>query len=126
MFISDYEYNSTIFNMKFENKINLLIDNSGTGKTFLLQMLKFYCDDNDISCTHIDYIHKDMPLEGSKVLLFDKADLYFTKDLFDKVKNLDAISIISIKSTVELDMFGDIGIYRLINNGTNILVKKCG
>lgn len=125
MRVTNYEYNSTIFNLDFQNKINLIVDNSGTGKTFLLQMLKFYCDDAGISCTHIDYIHKDMPLDGS-VLLFDKADLYFTNDFFEKLKSLDAVSIISIKNTADLDMFGDMGVYRLINNGSEITTERWG
>lgn len=126
MVINKYEYNSTIFNLDFQNKVNFLIDNSGTGKTFLMQMLKFYCDDNNIPCTHVDFIHKDMPISNSKVLLFDKADLYFTDTLLSELKNLDAISIISIKSTRGLDMYGDIGLYRLINNGTEITSEKWG
>lgn len=123
MKLVDYEYNSTIFNVDFKNKINLLVDNSGTGKTFLLSMLKFYCDDNNITCTHIDYIHRSIPLEGD-ILLFDKADLYFNNELFNKLKNLDAISIISIKNTTRLDMFGDIGMYRLINKGDKVYTEK--
>lgn len=126
MKISQYEYNSTLFDVDFKNRINLLVDDSGTGKTFLLQMLKFFCDDNNISCAHIDYIHKDMPLEGNDVLLFDKADLYVTSDMFDKLKDLDATSIISIKNTTDLDMYGDIGMYRLINSGKQIKVVKWG
>lgn len=126
MIIDNYEYNSTIFNLDFQNKINFLVDNSGTGKTFLMQMLKFYCDDNNISCTHVDYIHKDMPLGDSKVLLFDRADLYFTDGMLSRLKNLDSISIISMKDTSDLDMYGDIGLYRLINTGTEITSKRWG
>lgn len=126
MIISNYEYNSTIFNLNFQNKINFLVDDSGTGKTFLMKMLKFYCDENGIPCTHVDYIHKDMPIDNSRILLFDKADLYFSNSLLDKLKGLNSISIISIKDTSELDMRGNIGIYSLINKSTEISSKKWG
>lgn len=124
MKIDNYEYNSTIFNVNFQDKINFLVDNSGTGKTFLMQMLKFYCDDNGIPCTHVDYIHKDMPLNNAKILLFDKADLYFTNNLLNELKSMDAISVICIKNTNKLDMFGDIGLYCLENNATEISTRK--
>ena len=60
------------------------------------------------------------------ILLFDKADLYFTNEIFNKIKNLEAISIISIKNKNHLNMCGDIGIYRLINKGNNIKVVEWG
>lgn len=126
MKITQYEYNSVLFHIDFMNKINLLVDNSGTGKTFLLKMLKFYCDENDISCIHVDYTHKDMPLDNASVLLFDKADLYFSKELFERLKILDAVSVISIKNTSQLDLFGDIGFYRLKNSGLLIETEKWG
>lgn len=119
------EFNSTIFDVNFKNKINFIIDDSGTGKTFLMKMMMFYCDNNNIHYTHVDYVHKNMPLSGD-VLLFDKADLYFTNEIFNKIKNLDAISIISIKNKNHLNMCGDIGIYRLINKGNNIKVVEWG
>jgi hypothetical protein len=126
MEIKQYEYNSVLFNIDFRNKINLLVDNSGTGKTFLLKMLKFYCDEHDIPCVHVDYMHRDMPLENARVLLFDKADLYFSNELFERLKALDAVSVISIKNTSELDLFGDIGFYRLKNSGLLIETEKWG
>lgn len=122
--ISDYIYNFTTFYANFENKINLLVDSSGTGKTFLLQMLRFYCSENNLTCTHVDFIHKDIPLGSSDILLFDKADLYFTSEIFEELKHLDAISVVSIKSLTRLNLEGDIGLYKLINTGTEITVER--
>ena len=126
MKIINYEYSSTNFSVNFENKINLLVDNSGTGKTFLLNMLKFYCDEGGISCAHVDYLHQDVILDNKDILLFDRADLYLTSEMFNKISSLDATSIISIKSTVDLNLVGDIGFYRVLYYNKSIVTRRWG
>ena len=130
MIIKNYNYSETIFNIDFSDKVNVLDDYSGTGKTFLMSMLSSYCEENNIPYIYIDYRMKNSillnELSNCKVLLFDQADLYMDFNMFEKIKNLNAISIISIKSTSNLDMSEEVGEYILNNDGYVISTKKVG
>jgi len=122
--VNNFKCGSTVFDIDFKDRVNLIVDNSGTGKTFMMELIWSYCLDNGISCTHVDYKHRDVPLSG-EILLFDKADLYLTPEMFEKLKTLDAISIISIKDKLGLD-YRDCGLYRLVTsyNSDGTIVKE--
>jgi len=129
MDIKNYIFANTTFNADFIDKVNLMIDDSGTGKTFLIKMVINYCRNNNIPYLHIDYEHRDLlndvgNLNSKEILLFDKADLYLTKELFEEIKNLKPISIISIKNIKGYKVKNNVGKYRLINTGENIDVEK--
>ena len=131
MVLKDVIYNSTKFDISFLDKINILLDNSGTGKTFLINMVSSYCENNDIPYMHIDYKHRELvdnkkSLYNKEILLFDKADLYLTPDLFEELKSVKGISIISIKDIADLYIDNNVGLYNLINTGSNIKTNRWG
>ena len=105
----DFEYNATRFCIDFEGKINLLEDNSGTGKTFLCTALRSYLADKGIPCLainskifqHLDF--QNLILDGKEVIILDNADLYLTDELLERLKKSTAIVIIALHDSLQFN-----------------------
>lgn len=119
-------YKETLFNLDFKNTVNMIVDKSGTGKTFLISMIVDYCIENNIPYAHLDYKHRDTPLEGKEVLLFDNSDLYFNNELLNKVKSLNKFTVVVIKNTLGLDIDDMVSKYYLVNDGYSIVTRERG
>lgn len=103
--------NGVYFDVNFIDKINIIKQLSGTGKTFLFKTMNEYCKLYDISCLYCDYRFADFSeqkifslCEDYEMIILDNADLYLTTDLFTSLQELNKFIIVSIKSTVGLDM----------------------
>lgn len=103
--------NGVYFDVNFIDKINIIKQLSGTGKTFLFKTMNEYCKLYDISCLYCDYRFADFSeqkifslCEDYEMIILDNADLYLTTDLFTSLQELNKFMIVSIKSTVGLDM----------------------
>lgn len=104
--------NGVDFDINFKDRINVIKGASGTGKTFLFNMISSYCTSNKIPYAFIDYkflASGDEDLifyhcRNKKLIILDNADLYLTSELFNKIRNLNATIILSKKSTFGLNM----------------------
>ena len=81
-------------NINLVDMVAILLDDSGTGKTFMFQMLASYCVINKIPYEKFDYSSENKDLEWFKytmrnanIVIMDNADLYMTPDLFSYLKS---------------------------------------
>lgn len=119
------------FDINFADKINVIKGASGTGKTFLFNMLSSYCSSNKISYAFIDYKFlasgdEDLIFPhclNKELIILDNADLYLTPELFDKIRNLNATVILSKKSTFGLNM-DDAHLYTIDYINTSLLTRR--
>ncbi len=94
--------------VKFTDKINFIVQDSGTGKSYLFGLLSEYCQSVGISCLLFNYA--TLPFVGSlrdisvgkDVVILDNADLYMNSDLLSFFESSGCLVIISIKSVAEL------------------------
>lgn len=125
--------NSVNFNVSFKDKVCILCDLSGKGKTFLLKFVQSYCLLNDISCIYLDYNmcyvdrNKIVGLcEGKEIVLLDNADLYLDNDMLNKIEDSSGIILICMKSISKLDMRKPRGIYSVNYKSDSLTVTKRG
>ena len=110
----NYNYSNLLVRAEFKNKLNIIFDDSATGKSYFFRILESYCKENNISCRRYDYINysnlqTDINAE-SEVLILDNADLYLTTELLDKLVSKHKLILICAHSlaqlpTSELDYF---------------------
>lgn len=94
--------------VKFTDKINFIVQDSGTGKSYLFGLLSEYCQSVGISC--LLFNHVTLPFVGSlrdisvgkDVVILDNADMYMDSDLLSFFESSDCLVIVSIKSVAEL------------------------
>lgn len=106
------DINGIHFNVNFMDEINVIKGYSGTGKTFLFNMLRSYCMLQGIPCAYIDYTFVsdgdiDLILEhcvGKELIILDNADLYLNHELFNNIRSIGKTIIMSKKSTYGLNM----------------------
>lgn len=112
MFKLNKKIGSTNFSIFFEDKVNVIRGNSGTGKTFMFSTIASYCMLNSIKYAYIDYnfvASNDTDLiyqhcYDKDIIILDNADLYLDSELFSKLLSLNATIILSKKTTYGLDM----------------------
>lgn len=120
----------TIVELNFEHKVNVLLDDSGTGKTFMFQLLCAYCSVNEIPHIYFDYksagFKKETFWEESKekqFVFFDNADLYLSTELLSQLKELEATIVLSVKNIELVDVDEDTGIYYMEYDGITLASK---
>lgn len=129
----NFKYSNILDNMLevnaiFSNKWNILLDISGTGKSFLLKLI--YSDytasksilGND-AFLGLDNQRIFDNCRDKQVILLDNADLYINNDLIAMLDTLDAVFIVSLKHTYDLIFPKDMNYYR-VNLGDNKLVTE--
>lgn len=104
--------NGVMFKVHFKHKINVIKGSSGTGKSFLFSELLQKCNRDNVPAVLIDYrvltssnVHLiEAMCKGKQVVLLDNADLYLTSELFDKIRSMDNVIVMSKKTTFGLNM----------------------
>lgn len=119
------------FDVNFIDRINIIKGASGTGKTYLFNTIASYCTSNKISYAFIDYKFSASGDEdlifshciNKELIILDNADLYLTKELFDKIRDLDATIILSKKTTFGLNM-SDAYLYTIDYTNSSLVTKR--
>jgi hypothetical protein len=122
--VRDLEYR-----LEFKNRICYIIDESGTGKTFLFSNLRNYCINNNVDFVLVDYNYSNKSEDEiinvcrncSEIIILDNADLYLTSKIIDNLKA--KLVIASLKSSIGLRT-DETGNYELVQNGNVISVKR--
>ncbi len=111
-------------NINLVDMVAILLDDSGTGKTFMFQMLASYCVINKIPYEKFDYSSENKDLEWFKytmrnanIVIMDNADLYMTPDLFSYLKSSGKQVLISIKHIERLTSYENCGFYTVVYDG---------
>lgn len=104
------KYNGININACFDSKLNILVGNSGTGKTLLMSALDLHCLNNNIKCRLCNYndinLNKEQIISicsGSDILLLDNSDLYIDNELLKILLDMSKIIIMSMKDTSSID-----------------------
>jgi hypothetical protein len=122
--VRDLEYR-----LEFKNRICYIIDESGTGKTFLFSNLRNYCINNNVDFVLVDYNYSNKSEDEiinvcrncSEIIILDNADLYLTPKIIDNLKA--KLVIASLKASIGLKT-DETGNYELVQNGNVISVKR--
>lgn len=100
------QYNGITINASFNSKLNILVGDSGTGKTLLLSAIDLYCLNNNISCRLCNYNDANLSPEqikaicaGADILLLDNADLYMNNSLLKELLTTSQLIILNMKDT---------------------------
>lgn len=131
-----YEGDSNInLSINITDPVAILLDDSGTGKTFMFEMLESYFVAKGIEYKKYDYSSEnedtDWFIQGMRkanIVLLDNADLYMTKELFNYLKSSEKQIIMSIKHTEKLGSFENCGFYIINyeNNNLKTVRESCG
>ena len=117
------------FNLNFTDKINIIEQDSGTGKTFMFSMIDAHCKKEGIPCLLFNYStlefkgNLDEHVSGKKIVLLDNADLYLDSSFLNFLENQDCTTIISIKSLVGL-YTENAGFYNVNYDGESLVTER--
>lgn len=114
----------------FKDKINILLGDSGEGKSLLLKLLAVYFREHNIPFDTVDWNTSEGALwdrlngntlksKGS-YLLYDNGDITLTPEVYSKLTGLPCTSIISMKRIQRVDC----GLYDVIYNPGDLRVEK--
>ena len=127
---ASFKVNTTQFDIDFTDKICVLYDNSGTGKSYLLKSLRTYAESNNIKYTFFDYKADGMAekevierIKGNELVLFNNADLYMTNNIIKAIKQEGVLAIMELRSVVEFDL-RESGYYRVKYEVNNVITKR--
>lgn len=126
----DFNYSSINISIDLSDKICVFYDMSGTGKTFLFDILKSYFLVTKTSYISIDYSNYEVLnnydfSDDTKIIMLDNADLYMTGDMFSKLEKSNKLVIMSIKSIKGLNQ-RYMGFYNVIYTEDKIRVMRYG
>lgn len=126
------EINGILVDANFSKGLNCIdLGMSGTGKSFLLSLIKAYCLKNSIYFKSFDYNSSTNDiisvLKGSEenisVIMLDNADLYMTKELVSVLRNYsNAVVIVSIKKRLMLG--SSYKLIKLVYTSNSLICKE--
>lgn len=98
------ECNGLSITIDLPEKVNIVRQDSGTGKTFLFKLLHSICLEHGWKYHMFDSSTVDMSMDAiietcktMDIVSFDNADLYINNQLIDAVRDLGIIALVSIK-----------------------------
>lgn len=129
--ICNYIFSGIKCNIIFENKVNILFDNSGTGKTFMFTILQSYLEEKEIKYILVDsrsslMNNEELLLEGidnSEVVLLDNADLYLSQVIINAIQAKGKLAIISLKSLSAYRLRGA-GLYKVHYDKDELVTRR--
>lgn len=118
-------------NLKFDDKLCVLTGNSGTGKTYVLNILESCAMNQGITHRAIDNrSENDSPdmiaqlCKGKDLVLLDNADLYLTEELLKRICSNAKQVIVSIHYAYCTLAIKDRGIYGIKFTGDTLTSIK--
>lgn len=121
MFKIDYNDGNVSLNCILDRKLMLLEGNSGSGKTYLMDLLKSYFVINKVPfrAFSMDAFGADESAiismcRGAQVVLFDNADLYLTSGIVKSILN-DVDLVIICAHTFDMDDYVESMGYYTVN-----------
>ena len=120
--------NSANFMINFIDKVNILYDNSGAGKSFLLNVLNKYISLSNSSVFYRNYNNLTGEIDYSAdVVILDNADLYLTDEIISCLKTSRCVSVISLHRLFDYKLMDKcIGKYMLTRDKEGIIHTKRG
>ena len=116
MFVFETDYNKVRVKIKLEDRVCVIKDNSGTGKTLAISMLKDSRQEVSNNILFIDYSnYKEMMVLCKQftgrddVIICDNADLYIGDEFSDILSTSQAIFLVVCKRVGILKVSGEEG-----------------
>lgn len=129
MFVFETEYNKMRVKIELEDRICVIKDNSGTGKTLAISMLKDSRQDIDNNILFIDYSnYKEMLvlcrqfMGENDIIICDNADLYASDDFSNIVNISRAMFLIICKRIGGLKISAGEGGFYFVRHTSDLLV----
>ena len=113
--------------VNISSRLNLFFSESGTGKTFFMNIIYGYCLDEGIKCAYINHkssmyrtediinICKDMD-----IVMLDNADLYLNNDILNSICD-NTMIFVDMKNTTKIDI-EDYDRVRIVYDGDSMEV----
>lgn len=126
----EFQTNVAKVSADFKDKINILLGDSGEGKSLLMKLLAGYFREHGIPFDIVDWNTSEEALwdrlngntlksKGS-YLLYDNGDITLTPEVYSKLTGLPCTSIISMKRIQRVDC----GLYDVIYNPGDLRVER--
>lgn len=103
-------FNGIDVDIDLKDGVNLLSGDSGTGKTLVMQAIELFCASNNISCTFLNYRHRNLSEDqiitscaSSRIILIDNADLFITQNILNEVRDSSDCIVLSLKDSSKID-----------------------
>lgn len=129
MFVFETDYNRMHVKIELEDRICVIKDNSGTGKTLAISMLKDSRQDIGNNILFIDYSnYKELlvlcrQFKGvDDIIICDNADLYADNDFSNMVNISKAMFLIICKRVGGLKISGNEGGFYFVRHTSDSLV----
>ena len=116
--------------MCIRDRINILLGDSGEGKSLLLKLLAVYFREHNIPFDTVDWNTSEEALwdrlngntlkSNGSYLLYDNGDITLTPEVYSKLTELPCTSIISMKRIQRVDC----GLYDVIYNPGDLRVER--
>lgn len=121
-----FKYNSINVNISIKEHVGFIVGNSGTGKTFLFELLCKYCDARSIAYymfNHSSYrALANFDVNSVDLIVLDNAELYLNEKIYNLLKAGSATVLICCKNYWNYDMCG-VGLYEVEYTEHNITTK---
>lgn len=111
LFVGNIRYLGVDIEINFDCKLNNIVGNSGTGKSFLMQAILAYCINNNINCIKCDFSISEKSTEtiieiirDSDIVLLDNADLYMNDKIMKFIRDNNKMLIMSMKETYGINI----------------------
>lgn len=123
---------SVTIDVNFEGKLNILIGDSSTGKTYLLNTLYNYLSECGYNVEILDYRNKnitenmlaDYGNKGIQVLLIDNADLIMNHELFRLLQKYNYTVVASLKNRFMVSGIKGVRNYYVIFDNSSLKLKR--
>ena len=125
----DYEYSGIKVNADFKDNVNLLYGMSGSGKTFLFEIIQHYCKEKGIKNALFDFKTENTEdnmvafCKDAGIVLLDNADLYISKELLARFMKECPCILISLKDYSKIGI-KDVGMYSVDYTDKKMEVKR--
>lgn len=128
--MTEFQTSVAKVSVDFNDKINILLGDSGEGKSLLLKLLAVYFREHNIPFDIVDWNTSEEALwdrlngntlkSNGSYLLYDNGDITLTPEVYSKLTGLPCTSIISMKRIQRVDC----GLYDVIYNPGDLRVER--
>lgn len=121
-----FKYNGINVTVDIKEHISFMVGNSGTGKTFLFELICKFCDIRDIAYCMFNHSNyralSNFDVNSVDLIILDNADMYLDESIFNRLKAGSANVLICCKNYWNYDMH-NVGLYKVEYTEHNISTR---
>lgn len=112
---------------EFKDKLCILSDDSGVGKTFLFRLFKSEYSQNSLCIDYSSYklFNFDSRYKNCDLLLLDNGDLYLTNTILSSLVNMYSCVVVVVRN---FDVYGfmEYGMYDVRFENNSLICERVG